>query len=406
LKRLAVYVTRPDGTQVLLGALSFSDPAPNGHFESHFGYATTYLEDPSSFPVDPRNLPLRAEGFRASELEPPLGVFRDALPDQWGRRLLILEHGLAGRNQWEPELLALLGAGGMGALSFFDPDELPRPKTDGSADVLRLDDLLAGAERLGRGLSVDRRVRLLIAAGSSPGGARPKALVRDGASRWIAKLPAAEDRFDMVGLECAALACARRAGLPVPDTKLIELSNQRKALLVERFDLAGEEGRLHMLSLASLLRERRGVYVHGYADLFEAIARYTDADPRREAERLFRQMTFNAAIGNTDEHLKNWLMLHGDDGYALSPAFDLLPDVAQRKEHTLMFGTSAYPPERGTLLSLAREFDIRPVKRILDEACEAAGQFPRQAHKAGVPTDQVEQFAKDIEQRTAALATV
>jgi len=32
-------------------------------------------------------------------------------------------------------------------------------------------------------------------------------------------------------------------------------------------------------------------------------------------------------IGNTDNHLKNFLMLHDETGWRLSPAFDLVPNI-------------------------------------------------------------------------------
>jgi serine/threonine protein kinase HipA of HipAB toxin-antitoxin module len=48
-------------------------------------------------------------------------------------------------------------------------------------------------------------------------------------------------------------------------------------------------------------------------------------------------MAFNAAIGNVDDHLKNFWMLARSGGFRVAPAFDLVPDVSGRGEHTLSF---------------------------------------------------------------------
>jgi len=59
-------------------------------------------------------LPLGGQEFQSTQLNPPLLALEDALPDIWGRRLLVLRHGLARGQQSEPHLMRALGGGGSG----------------------------------------------------------------------------------------------------------------------------------------------------------------------------------------------------------------------------------------------------------------------------------------------------
>ncbi len=90
-KHLFVWVRRADGTFKPVGELATTDPvAAGGRFESEFEYSRDWIADPRAFALDPVSLPLQPPGrrFRAEQFHPPLSVFDDALPDDWGRRLL------------------------------------------------------------------------------------------------------------------------------------------------------------------------------------------------------------------------------------------------------------------------------------------------------------------------------
>jgi serine/threonine-protein kinase HipA len=265
------------------------------------------------------------------------------------------------------------------------------------ADILDLEDLAAAAQRLDAGEPVDERSRALLAAGSSPGGARPKALVRDGDRHWLAKFPSRRDRYDEVGLEATGLALARAAGLEVPEFTLAQLSEGHRALLVKRFDLTPTGGQRHMLSVRTLLAAR-GSYVLGYADLIDVVRRH-GAQPERDAPALFRQMAFNALFGNTDDHLKNFWLMRERAGWVLTPAFDLVPDVGERVEHVLLFGISPTAPGPDGLLALGRAWGISGAARAVDEVCDALTRFAEMATGHAVPEAQIAHFQRDIAAR-------
>jgi serine/threonine-protein kinase HipA len=266
--------------------------------------------------------------------------------------------------------------------------------------------LAAAAEAFDAGLAVDPvSLRLLFAAGSSLGGARPKAMVSNEERNWIAKFPSVgrDGRFDVVGLEAVGLDLAARAGLEVPDHELRTLgSTRRRALLVERFDIVGGSGRRHMVSLRTLCKERPGAYAQTYTELSEAVRR-ASAAPQDDVNRLYRQMVFNAAFGNTDDHLKNFWMVRDRAGYRLSEAFDLLPDVGERREHSLAFEYERVAPTRDELLALARRWQVPRAKAIVDEVLQGVTGFSATAEARGVPTANIREIESDIARRVAML---
>ena len=183
-------------------------------------------------------------------------------------------------------------------------------------------------------------------------------MLSDTSGEWIAEFPSKRDgRFDVVGLEATALRLAAAAGIPVPEQRIVPLGKNRRALLVRRFDVLPGGGRRHMLSLRTLCRERPGQYVQSYSELAEAVRKFS-SHPADDVRQLFQQMVFNAAIGNTDDHLKNFWMLHDAHGFRLSPAFDLLPDVGERREHVLTFEYERIAPTRSQLMGLAARWGV------------------------------------------------
>jgi serine/threonine-protein kinase HipA len=157
-----------------------------------------------------------------------------------------------------------------------------------------------------------------------------------------------------------------------------------------------------MISLRTLCKERPGTYVQGYGDLAEAV-RQVSADPQEDVDRLYRQMAFNAAFGNTDDHLKNFWMIHDDRGYRLSPAFDLVPDVGERHEHVLAFEYDRLVPDRDTMRTLAKRWGVRQADTAIDEVLRAMAQFGATAKARGVPEANVKEIGDDIPRGIARL---
>jgi serine/threonine-protein kinase HipA len=401
-KRFDVIVRLEDDTREFAGVLAMGDPAANGRYGAEFRYEPSWLQSKRRFPLDPESLPLLGGSFSGSNLNPPLGVFNDALPDRWGRALLL--HGLPLSQRTDLLLLALRGRNGLGAIEYMErgvpASAIARPESS-----LALEVLLDTAENFEAGLPVENSLlRRLLAAGTTAGGARPKATVSDEAGDWIAKFPSKilDGRFDIIGLEKAAMDCARAAGLQVPDTCIVH-AGTKKLILVRRFDVTAHGGRHHMISLSTLCKERLDYRVSGYDDLADAVRKHS-ANPSEDLTRLFRHAIFNGLVGNTDDHLKNFAMIHDIGGYRLSPAYDLLPDVNANQEHVLFFGAQRYVESRGTVIDMALRWGVADALGILENVLVGLSRFEEFAALAGVPDANVAEIRKDLDRRSRRIA--
>ena len=364
--------------------------ATDGRSSGAFRYARAFLEKRDAFPLDPSSLPLRPEPFPVQQ--PGIhAIFEDSLPDDWGRKLLIRKHNIPLREQIPPHLLLALGCSGLGALSYTGQGKPGPPSAD--APIVSLANLLVAAEMFERGEPVGPEFSLLFGAGSSPGGARPKALVFDEQQQvhYLAKFPSIRDDVDVVRIEAATMSLAAKAGLTVPTVRLRLVQNGRRmALLVKRFDVI-PAGRRHMISLQTLLKAQ-GYYVFRYADVLGALRRYS-ADPLEDSTRLFRQMVFNAVIGNTDDHLKNFWMLYAPgEGWRLSPAFDLVPDIGKRGEHVLIFDDGSLYPGRRKLGRLGSSWGISGAEHVVEEVFSAVSAWRTVYRDYGVEEQDISRF--------------
>jgi len=403
--RLNVWLTLSQGQTVRAGELVVADPDSQGRLEGQFRYAPEYLALPAVFPLDPIHLPLSTKSYNADRPHSGVhGVFEDSLPDDWGRRLLVRCYKLERKNQRVPGLLELLGGQGMGALSYSKDDVVPVKKE--AVDGRYLVDLQRLAAKFEEdATSIDDEMELLFQAGSSPGGARPKALIRDRETPYLAKFSSVRDQFDVVSLEAATMDLARQAGVSAASTKLVPCG-VKKVLLVERFDvntLTG--GRNHLLSMQTLLKAD-GYYYAGYRDLADIIRRVS-SNPGEDLLKLFKQLVFNVMIGNTDDHLKNFCMMNDGDGWQLSPAYDLVPNIGLNREHVLQIGHSNVVDNRTTLLHEAKHFGIKRQKageQIIAAMYEAVSGWEKVFFGFGVPDRDMKIIGHDIDQRLAMLA--
>lgn len=379
-------VPRPVGETVC-------DISENGRATSAFRYNQEYLARADAFALDPVSLPLKTGSF--SNERPLFGVFEDSLPDDWGRKLLVRKHKVPRNEQNTPYLLLILGNTGMGALSYSGQDRPVSHQPETS--ILNLSALVDAAEKYERGDIPEVELALLFSAGSSPGGARPKAVVFDGGTNthFLAKFPSVKDLVDVVKIEAATMNLAEKAGLVVPPTRVVQCAS-KPVLLVERFDVL-PAGRRHMISFQTMLKAF-DFYNLRYQDLLSVVRKYS-ADPREDSERLFRQMVFNALVGNTDDHLKNFWMIHDHvKGWRLSPAFDLVPDLGDKEEHILMFDLSGYYPGRKKLENLGKSWGLGNVDAVVSQVFSAVRDWKDEFGRAGVIDADIRRF-KGIDAR-------
>ncbi len=395
--KLDVWLTFCDARKMLCGEMLCETPDSHGRIEGAFRYSSEYLGFPGAFPLDPVSLPLRSGVFECTRSTGVFAVFEDSLPDDWGRRLLVRKANLKRGRQTIPDLLNALSDHGIGALSYFQKKR--KDTRNNYTNILDLETLLDAAARFEKGETMeDKGLYMLFHAGSSAGGARPKALIEDEDRKmWIAKFPSINDTFSVVPIEAATMSLAEKAGLDIPAFKMISCG-ARQVLLVHRFDISGNNGRRHMVSMQTLLKAE-GWYNAGYPDLTEILRKYS-RQPERDIPGLYRQMVFNAFIGNTDDHLKNFTLLHDDEkGFFLSPAYDLLPDINNNREHVLYFEHDHYFSGIEPLLAIGKKAGITKPKNIIGEVMESIVNWKNEFSLFGVPVDEIDRLSPEIERR-------
>lgn len=301
----------------------------------------SWIASDAAYALDPA-LPRMAGALQTPTNQKLFGAFSDSCPDRWGRRLIERAEkqqadaaGRTGVSFGEFDLLIRVRDDlRQGAIRyrrngvFLEQDSLGVPAlTDLPTFLSAVDDIADdNAEADPQSLA------LLLRQGSSLGGARPKAHVRDVDGRIaIAKFPSPTDAWNVMAWEKTALDLAAAAGITVPDNQLITLAG-RNVLVVGRFDRTpGGRRRGYQSAMTALERTdgESGSYTE-LAELIETRSRSVKAG----LEQLFRRAAFNILISNTDDHLRNHAFLHVHaDIWELSPAFDLNPDPQPGARH-------------------------------------------------------------------------
>jgi serine/threonine-protein kinase HipA len=169
---------------------------------------------------------------------------------------------------------------------------------------------------------------MLIAPGASLGGARPKASIVDNdGNLWIAKFPSRNDQGDIGGWEIVTYELAILAGINMAESKAQKFSSDYYTFLTKRFDRGNNGQRIHFASAMTILG-----YIDGqdhadgasYLELVDFIQK-NGANVDQDLEQLWRRIVFSICVTNTDDHLRNHGFLLTNDGWVLSPAYDINP---------------------------------------------------------------------------------
>ena len=293
-----------------------------------FVYGRSYLARPDAVPLYLPELPLEAGGQLPPSGHDVHGCLADAAPDAWGRRVIL--HRLLGGDTRTVDTAALptltyLLESGTDRIGANDVQPSPEVYVPREVDAT-LEELLHAADRLQAGEPFTPEIDQVLAAGSSVGGARPKALVRSSDGRsLIAKFSTPTDHYPVVRAEAVAMELARRIGLDVAATSTTRVLG-RDVLLVERFDREPGSRRRHgLVSALTLLglHELHARYAT-YPDLADVI-RHRFVDPQGTLHELFRRIVFNVLTGNRDDHARNHAAFWDGHDLRLTPAYDLCP---------------------------------------------------------------------------------
>lgn len=340
------------------------------------------------------------------------GCFADALPDRWGRTLLLRREQIEAEEEHRPVrrltsfdfLTGIDDYSRMGGLRF---KESPDGAFINTCDSLRIPPLadmrvlVAASEAIERSeehhqLPDKRWIAQLVQPGSSLGGARPKASVVDtDGTLYIAKFPSRKDDYDVGLWEHLCHLLAAKAGIHAARTKVIPANDQYHALLSRRFDRTEGNRRIHFASAMTLLGLTDGNNAttgHGYLDLVDFIVQ-GGTQVEDNLQELFRRVAFNICIGNSDDHLRNHGFLLTAKGWTLAPAYDMNPTLNEYQ--SLLISPSSCKADLSVLLEACEEYMLtRTVaEQIVSGVTAAVRDWRRVARRIGIVKREQDRFA-------------
>ena len=378
-------------------------------------YLPDYLAHPASIPLDPRQLAL-SEGETTFSCSGGFPAFiDDYLPDAWGRKVLNRLAFYRDRQRLNAnsaiDTLRLLNGNRIGALSIVPQGEMP----DFSFGLAL--ELLAKAENAAQhvdgldlqSVPLDEMSLLYLAnVGSGVGGARPKALLTDKdsangknkAKHYLAKFNRlTQDHYNNARVELACLHMAQAAGLEVYDGRIESGINGRELLLLNRFDIADDDSRYHLITVNGLLKENATQQDCGntfrYDDIAMLLKKYS-MHIEKDLQQLVSLMIFNRAINNTDDHERNFSLINRGDGYQFAPAYDLVPSLNTGQYHAAGFAYSPNPPTPNEAIAQGKIFGLTKtrVKNCAESVITAVEKWPQFAEEAGVEAEQTARIAR------------
>jgi serine/threonine-protein kinase HipA len=379
-----------------------------------FAYDGTYLGMDGAYAIDPAQLELYTGQQQTPQGRQVFGALSDTAPDTWGRRVIdrretkqAKKEGRARRSFGEIDyLLGVRDDLRQGAVRFRNPDEPEFLATEatGVPVLTSLPQLLKSAEKMERGRETEDDLKILTAAGSSLGGARPKAhVLGDGGKLAIAKFPSPNDvDRDVMRWESVALRLAREAGITVPDSRLHEI-NGKWVLIVDRFDRVGER-RVAYVSALTMLGLQDGERA-SYPDIADIITRFSPSTTE-DLRELWRRVAFSVLISNYDDHLRNHGFLRTSSaGWSLAPAFDVNPDPSGKRELHTGIDVDDYSASVGLLMTTASYYGLSDAQalEVLREVRAATNRWQEVALEVGLG-DEIERMEPAFEHEASAEA--
>src|SRR5579859_5504908 len=413
-KEAYVYVDL-DGVPHLMGRL-WARVRKNRE-SATFEYDEAWLQQAARFSLEPA-LKLGPGPFHTPADTPMFGAIGDSAPDRWGRALMrrmerkrAEQEGQTPRTLQEIDFLLLVDdEARQGALRFAEQEGGPFLREGGVSRIpplVELPKLLSAAEHVVEETDTAEELKLLFAQGSSLGGARPKASVKEkDGTLAIAKFPRKDDEIkNTVVWEAVALGLAQKSGIDVPVGRIEDIGG-KPVLLVRRFDRDGSR-RIPFLSAMSMLGSKDNE-TRSYLEIVDALRQH-GAAPKADMAALWRRMVFNILISNTDDHLRNHGFLYeGRDGWRLSPAYDLNPVPVDIKPRIL--ATAINEDDSTASLALAMEvaayfeLDEGKAREIAAQVGNVVSRWRDEASRHGLSKGEIDRMASAFEHDDLLLA--
>jgi len=391
----SIYYKTTKGLVIKCAAIQLVENETRQLVQVGFTYHDDFL-DAKLAAIDPFHLPLSNELIVLNcDREAP-GFLDDLMPDKWGKTVLSRLHNFG--HQMQPctsEILDVLGHSTIGALSIAPLGNLPKTYGLGCKKE-SISQLQTVAKKLETGTLTNEEIELyklsMFARGSSAiGGARPKVMVYDEITDnnlvgYIAKFSKNDDQFSYARVEKSCLDVIANAGFSVSES-FVENIDGKDILFSKRFDLPvnyiqqktnAVQGRYHQATMNAFLKEKNTQRDLAYSsyDRFVKIISKISIDPAKDNQQIFAQMIFNVIFNNTDDHLRNFSFSCNEQGWFLSPAYDVVPSLTLGQYHQSRLGYRDILPrlnqsvEYHKLFNLTKPAAKKIAHRILDTVAQ------------------------------------
>lgn len=377
-----------------------------------FEYNSEWLRLKEATAIDP-DLQLFSGPQYLNEDKSNFGIFLDSSPDRWGRLLMRRKEAAIARKEnrkpctlFESDyVLGVFDANRMGALRF--KTNLDGPFLDDNAQMsappwTALRDLEYASLQLERDDAPDdpeylQWLNMLMAPGSSLGGARPKANIQDtDGSLWIAKFPSGNDNKDIGAWEQLIYEMAIQCGIDMAASRIQKFSHHQHTFITKRFDRTVDGQRIHFASAMTLLGYTDGVdHQDGasYLDLVEFLMK-NGANIDEDLIKLWTRIVYNICVSNTDDHLRNHGFILTDGGWVLSPAYDINP-IEGGNGLKLNIDSEDNSQNLELALSVAPYFRLDPeeAQLIIDRILDVVSRWQILAKKIGISRAEIERMS-------------
>lgn len=393
MKRIEVFISEGNADR-RLGTLEFDEL--RGKEVSSFELDGDFVLRPSVEFLGPDIGLFRGKQYPT--LQYGFGLFQDAAPDSWGRKI-IRRREKRGSLRESDYLLGVFDLTRVGALRFKIEGSDVFVNSDGDNPAppwttLRM--LEGSSRRFDEDDADESALAVLLRPGTSLGGARPKASVTapDG-SLWIAKFPSKEDDFDTGAWEYLVHILAEESGICVPEAQAQKFSRAGTTFLCRRFDRDGSRrvpfaSAMTMLGCEDRQEDGNGTYI----DIAGFLMQH-GAKPDADLPELWRRMAFSLLVSNTDDHLRNHGFIAENGRWRLSPAYDLNANL--KRPQSLSLELDAGVPIEGidVLVEAAEYFRLgkKDANAQLERIRSAVAKWRNVAARLGIPRREQEEMS-------------